>query len=120
MRRQHASQVDHPLQAHQSFRAVIAATPLVADVARESRQSALVGRLALAAGDLATGFAAPVGSTSQRDAHYRAWVTVRELDRSLTAIRISKRVSVKLIKQAQRAIDRADIFIGALPGVSVA
>jgi hypothetical protein len=107
----------HPLEHHPSFRAVVAATPVVADIARASEDSELVGRLAFAAGDLATGFAAPPGSSSRRHAHHRAWTTVRELERSLLAIRLNRKAPIKLIARAQRAIDRADVMISALPGV---
>lgn len=109
--------VQHPLEQHPSFRAVVAATPILADIARATAEGALVGQLAIAAGDLATGFAAPPGSSSRVRAHHRAWVTVRELDRSLLAIRLGRRAPVKLLARAQRAIDRADVMISALPGV---
>jgi hypothetical protein len=107
----------HPLEHHPSFRAVVAAAPVVADIARATAEAGLVSRLAIAVGDLASGFAAPPGSPSRRQAHHRAWITVRELDRSLLAIRIHRRAPIKLIAQAQRALDRADVMISALPGV---
>jgi hypothetical protein len=50
----------------------------------------------------------------RRAAHHRAWRTVRELDRSLTAVRINKLAPARVIARAQRAIDRADVLIGAL------
>ena len=108
----------HPLEHHPAFRAIVAATPAVADIARASGDdSELVGRLAFAVGDLASGFASPPGSASRVRAHHRAWQTVRELDRSLLAIRLNHKAPVKLLARAQRAIDRADVMISALPGV---
>ena len=107
----------HPLEQHPSFRAVVAATPVFADIARASDDGELVGQLAIAAGDLACGFAAPAGSTTRHAAHYRAWKTVRELERSLLAIRLNRKAPVKMLARAQRAIDRADVMISALPGV---
>jgi hypothetical protein len=109
--------VQHPLEHHPSFRAVVAATPLVADIARATSDAELVGRLAFAVGDLASGFAAPPGSATRTKAHHRAWIWVRGLDRSLLAIRLNRKAPVKLIARAQRAIDRADVMISALPGV---
>ena len=77
----------------------------------------MFGRLATACGDLASGFAAPPGSTSRVTAHHRAWVTVRELDREVLALKINRRAPARVLERAQRAIDRADVMIGALPGV---
>jgi hypothetical protein len=109
----------HPLEHHPSFRAVIAAAPPVAELARELHDDGrdLVGRLAVACGDLAHGFASPPGSRERRQAHHRAWSSVREIDRHLTAARFGRRVPAKLVARAQRAIDRADVLISALPGV---
>jgi hypothetical protein len=109
----------HPLEHYPSFRAVIAAAPPVADLARvltdDGRE--LVGALAIACGDLAQGFASPPGSRARTDAHHRAWTTVRDLDRAVTAARINRRAPAKVLARAQRAIDRADVEIAALPGV---
>jgi hypothetical protein len=109
----------HPLEHHPSFRAVIAAAPPVAELAQELRDDGrdLVGALAIACGDLAQGFAAPPGSRARHEAHHRAWRTVREIDRAVTAARIHRRAPAKLLGRAQRAIDRADVLITALPGV---
>jgi len=107
----------HPLEHHPSFRAVIAAAPPVAELARVTAEDELVGQLAIACGDLASGFAAPPGSTSRVRAHHRAWVTVRGLDRTVRALRINRRAPAGVLAKAQRAIDRADVMIGALPGV---
>src|SRR5262245_18054315 len=72
----------HPLEHHPSFRAVVAAAPPVAELARELAGDGreLVGTLAIACGDLAHGFAAPPGSRARNEAHHRAWVAVREID----------------------------------------
>jgi hypothetical protein len=109
----------HPLEHHPSFRAVIAAAPPVADLARvlpdDGRE--LVGTLAIVCGDLAHGFASPPGSRARSEAHHRAWVLVREIDRAVTAARINRRAPARVVTRAQRAIDRADVMIAALPGV---
>lgn len=109
----------HPLEHHPSFRAVIAAAPPVAELARELADDGrdLVASLAIACGDLAQGFASPPGSRQRNEAHHRAWITVRELDRTVTAARIHRRAPARLLAKAQRAIDRADVMIAALPGV---
>jgi hypothetical protein len=109
----------HPLEHHASFRAVVAAAPPVAELARELRDDGreLVGRLAIACGDLAHGFASPPGSRARTEAHHRAWSAVRELDRCVMAARINRRAPSRLLARAQRAIDRADVMIAALPGV---
>ncbi len=109
--------VPHPLEHHPSFRAVIAATPPIAELARAMREPELVGALAIACGDLATGFASPPGSRSRSVAHHRAWITVKEVDRTITAARIGRLAPGPVVAKAQRAIDRADVLIGALPGV---
>jgi len=107
----------HPLEHHPSFRAVIAAAPPVAELARELREDDLVGVLALACGDLAHGFAAPPGSRGRAQSHHRAWLAVRSLDRTITAARVRRLAPAKLLGKVQRAIDRAAVLIGALPGV---
>ena len=109
----------HPLEHHPSFRAVIAAAPPVAELARELPGDGreLVGTLAIVCGDLAQGFAAPPGSRARNEAHHRAWIAVREIDRAVTAARINRRAPARLLAKAQRAIDRADVMIAALPGV---
>jgi hypothetical protein len=117
VRRGMRKRLPHPLEHHPSFRAVIAAAPPVAELARVSADAELVGQLAIACGDLASGFAAPPGCASRVRAHHRAWVTVRALDRTLRALRINRRAPAGILAKAQRAIDRADVMIGALPGV---
>ena len=107
----------HPLEHHPSFRAVVAAAPPVADLARVIREDDLVGVLAIACGDLAHGFAAPPGSHTRARAHHRAWIAVREIDRTVTAARIRRLAPAAMVAKAQRAIDRADVMIAALPGV---
>jgi hypothetical protein len=109
----------HPLEHHPSFRAVIAAAPPVADLARELPEDGreLVGTLAIVCGDLAHGFASPPGSRARNEAHHRAWILVREIDRAVTAARINRRAPARVVARAQRAIDRADVMIAALPGV---
>ena len=74
----------------------------------------LVGALAIACGDLADGFAAPPESRRRLTAHHRAWIAVREIDRAVTAAARHRLVPPEIVKRAQRAIDRADVLIGAL------
>jgi hypothetical protein len=108
----------HPLEHHPSFRAVIAAAPPVAELANVLPDSAhMVSSLAIACGDLAQGFAAPPGSRSRVQAHHRAWVAVREIDRSVRIAQMRRLAPAKVVAKAQRAIDRADVMIAALPGV---
>jgi hypothetical protein len=116
MPREHARE-PHPLDHHPSFRAVIAATSPVSALAR-SIDHDLVGPLVLACGDLVHGFGAPVGSLERHQAHRRAWSHVREIDRVVQSASRHKRVSAQVIARAQRAIDRADVLISALPGVT--
>jgi hypothetical protein len=113
----------HPLEHHPSFRAVISAAPHVAELARQLSKEVtsdgedLVGALAIACGDLVHGFQSPPGSRVRHQAHHRAWITVREIDRSITAARINRLAPARVVARAQRAIDRADVMIGALlPG----
>jgi hypothetical protein len=109
----------HPLEHHPSFRAVIAAAPPLSELALQLREDGreLLGTLAIACGDLAQGFAAPPGSRARNEAHHRAWTAVREIDRCVMAARINRRAPAKVLARAQRAIDRADVMIAALPGV---
>jgi hypothetical protein len=104
----------HPIEHHPSFRAVIEAAPSVAELARETRDKALLSRLTIACGDLVHGFASPPGSSMRRAAHHRAWRTVREIDRTVTAARINRAAPARVIARAQRAIDRADVMLHAL------
>jgi ribosomal protein L39E len=105
------------LDHHPAFRAVIAAAPFIFELARAAADDALFGHLALAAGELVSGFRAPVGTPQRAGAHHRAWVTVREMDRLIRAHRVNRRAPRVILERAQRAVDRADVMIGALPGV---
>jgi hypothetical protein len=97
---------------------VIAAAPPLAElvVRIKSRPEAadLVGTLAIACGDLADGFAAPPASRKRISAHQRAWIAVREIDRAVVAAGRRRLAPPDIVKRAQRAIDRADVLIGAL------
>lgn len=104
----------HPLEHHPSFRAAIAAAPPLALLASRLPAPELVGTLALVCGDLAEGFAAPPESRRRIQAHRRAWIAVREIDRALAAARRRRGVPAELWARAQHAIDRADVLIGAL------
>ena len=103
----------HPLEHHPSFRAVIEAAPPLAELAQHACGE-LVGTLAMACGDLAEGFASPPESRKRIEAHRRAWIAVREIDRSVTAVRRRRIAPLAVVQRAQRAIDRADVLIGAL------
>lgn len=107
-------QYEHPLEHHPSFRAVIAAAPPIAELALTLRADDLVGTLVLACGDLAEGFAQPPDSRKRIAAHHRAWIAVRRIDRAVTAARRKRSIPSELLRKAQRAIDRADVLIGAL------
>ena len=97
---------------------MIAAAPALAELAHAMRAEAeLVGTLAIACGDLALGFGAPPGSLERARSHHRAWVGVRAIDRTVTAAKIRRLAPAAVVAKAQRAIDRADVMIAALPGV---
>jgi hypothetical protein len=106
--------VAHPLDHHPSFRAAVDAAPALAALASHVGAGALVGALAVACGDLAHGFAAPPDSRRRVQSHHRAWIAVREIDRAVAAVRRTRRAPLELVQRAQRAIDRADVLIGAL------
>jgi len=111
----------HPLEHHASYRAVIAAAPalamLSATLASANVSADLVGSLLIACGDLGQGFGAPPGSRARVRAHHRAWVAVREIDRVIYEARRRRLATPDVIGKAQRAVDRADVMIAALPGV---
>lgn len=104
------------------MRAVIAAASPIAELVHRIREKerappdapALVGTLALACGDLADGFAAPPDSRRRRVAHQRAWLAVREVDRAVIACARGRLAPPEVVRRAQRAIDRADVLVGAL------
>jgi hypothetical protein len=104
----------HPLEHHPSFRAAIAAASPLAMLASRLPAPELVGTLAIACSDLADGFAAPPDSRRRIQAHQRAWIAVREIDRAIAAARRRRLVPPELVARAQHAIDRADVLIGAL------
>jgi hypothetical protein len=113
--RQRASQRPlHPLEHHPSFRAVVEAASPLAELATRIADRQIVGSLAIACSDLADGFAAPPDSPRRVEAHHRAWVTIREIDRVVTAARQTRRAPNELLRRTQRAIDRADVLVGAL------
>jgi hypothetical protein len=104
----------HPLEHHPSFRAAIAAATPLTMLASRLPAPELLGTLAIACGDLADGFAAPPDSQRRIQSHQRAWIAVREIDRAIVAARRKRAVPAELVARAQRAIDRADVLIGAL------
>lgn len=105
---------NHPLQNHPAFRAVIEAAPHLAELGLALRSTELVGQLATACGDLAEGFAAGKDSPRRLVAHRRAYGTVRDLERKVIAIGRRRLAGKNVVKRAQRAIDRADVMVGAL------
>jgi len=93
---------------------VIEAAPPLAELASRLSDTSLVGSLAYACSDLADGFAAPPDSRRRQTSHHRAWTTVREIDRVIASAAHGRLAPAKLVRKAQRAIDRADVLIGAL------
>jgi len=108
----------HPLEHHPSFRAILAAAPPLAELMFQLRKKVeaqtLVSTLALACGDLADGFACPPASRRRIVAHHRAWIAVREIDRAVASAKRQRLAPADVVQRAQRAIDRADVLIGAL------
>ncbi len=111
----------HPLEVHPSFRAALAAAPPLAELARELRDDGAMFRaLAIACGELAAGFYSPAHSVERRAAHHRAWANLKELDRQVSAARLGRLAPAPVVAKAQRAIDRAELFVSDLPGVVLA
>jgi hypothetical protein len=104
----------HPFEHHPSFHALISAAPPLAALSGVDEHTDLVGPLVLACGDLADGFAAPPDSRRRTRAHHRAWAAIRELDRQIAAIGRRRVAPAETVRKAQRAIDRADVLVGAL------
>jgi hypothetical protein len=110
----------HPFLHEPSLRAILEAAPPVAELARAIRDPGeLLCQLVLACGELVSGFGSPAGSIARHRAHHRAWAGVRQLDRLLLAARLGRRAPAAVMGKAQRAIDRADVIVGALPGVAI-
>jgi hypothetical protein len=93
---------------------MIAAAPPLAELATRIANHELVRALAIACGDLADGFASPPDSRRRVQAHRRAWINIREIDRVVTDAHRNRRAPTDIVQRAQRAIDRADILVGAL------
>lgn len=93
---------------------MIAAVPPVSELATRIANHALVSALAIACSDLADGFASPPDSRRRVQAHHRAWIHIREIDRAVLAAGRAHRAPSDLVKRAQRAIDRVDVLVGAL------
>lgn len=104
----------HPLDHHPSFRAMIAAAPPLAELATRIANHELVSALAIACSDLADGFASPPDSRRRAQAHHRAWVSIRQIDRAVADAGRARRAPPEVVRRAQRAIDRADVLVGAL------
>ena len=93
---------------------MIEAAPPVAELATRIANHEIIGSLAIACSDLADGFASPPDSRRRAQAHHRAWIQIREIDRAVTAAGRARRAPTELVRRAQRAIDRADVLVGAL------
>lgn len=104
----------HRLDHHPSFLAVISAAPPLAELASRLDDDRLVEALALACSDLVEGFAAPAESRRRLQAHRRAWHAVREIDRTVSSAARRRLAPPEVVNKARRAIDRADVLIGAL------
>jgi hypothetical protein len=104
----------HPLEHHAAFRALIAAAPPIAELSTRIAHRGIISALAIACSDLADGFASPPESRPRLAAHRRAWIHVREIDRVVAEAVRNRRVPRDLLSRAQRAVDRADVLVGAL------
>jgi hypothetical protein len=104
----------HPLEHQPSFRAMLAAAPPLAELATRIANRDLVSSLAIACSDLGEGFASPPDSRQRVEAHHRAWIHLREIDRAVAAAARARRAPSEVVRRAQRAIDRADVLVGAL------
>lgn len=92
---------------------IAAASPL-AELATRIANRDLVSSLAVACSDLGEGFASPPDSRRRVQAHHRAWIHLREIDRIVGEAARTRRAPSDVVKRAQRAIDRADVLVGAL------
>lgn len=107
----------HPLEHHPSFRAAIAAAPPLATLASRLNNGTIARELAIACGDLALGFAADPGSRERVQAHHRAWVRIRGIEKIVVEAAAKRLATPDVLARARRAVDRADVLIAALPGV---
>jgi hypothetical protein len=108
----------HPFDHHKAFHAIVAAGPPLAELAVSiGAVRELLVVHATACSDLGAGFAAPPGSRTRVAAYHRAWRGVREIDRTIASVHRRKVANMDVLVKARRAIDRADIEVGALPGV---
>ncbi|MBP9088876.1 MAG: hypothetical protein KBG15_22320 [Kofleriaceae bacterium] len=100
--------------------AVLALAPLWKKdpvVARRAHEACALMRRALAAG-----FSSPVGSAIRHSEHRAAWHAARQLDALVgQTVRNAQRYTPAdpIPRTVQRAIDRADVLISALPGVDL-
>jgi len=88
-----------------------------ASLASKLANSPIPRELAIACGDLALGFASPPNSTARRQAHHRAWVRLRNIEKVVADADVRGLAAPEVIARARRAVDRADVLIAALPGV---
>lgn len=93
---------------------MIAAAPPLAELATRIANGDLVSSLAIACSDLADGFASPPDSRRRRQSHHRAWIHIREIDRAVAEAARGRQAPAEVVRRAQRAIDRADVLVGAL------
>ncbi len=110
-----------------AYRAAVAAQEAVAKLAPHWKQDPLTAQraheaCALMRRALAAGFHSPAGSQVRHAEHRNAWHAARRLDAlvSRTVQRAARYTpSDPVPRLAQRAIDRADVLIAALPGVEL-
>ncbi|MBV8762985.1 MAG: hypothetical protein JO257_37210 [Deltaproteobacteria bacterium] len=107
----------HAFDHHPSFRAVLAAAPVVAELAKAAADEELLAHLIVACGELVAGFGHAANSPDRARAHRRAWATIRQLERGVIAARLGKLAPARLVARARRAVDKADVLVSTLPGV---
>jgi hypothetical protein len=115
------------LDSFPAIRAADAAHNAIAQLCQQWKQKPLDVQRANAASSqmrrsLIVGFANPPGSKQRYQEHRVAWRAARTLDR-LVASSLNSSSSEKsestAAKVAQRAVDRVDVLISALPGVDL-
>jgi cytochrome c1 len=110
-----------------AYRAAVAAQVAVLALAPHWKQDPFSARraheaCALMRRALAAGFSSPVGSDIRHSEHRAAWHAARQLDALVgQTVRHAQRYSPTdpIPRSVQRAIDRADVLISALPGVDL-
>jgi hypothetical protein len=107
------------LEKSAAYRAAIAAQLAITALAPHLRQQPLLAQRAHEAcaqmrRSLAAGFTSPPGSTVRYTEYKAAWHAARTLDQLVH----NKLPTIAEGRNARRAIDRADVLISGLPGVT--